>query len=252
VTALLTLEGVDAGYDGIPVVRGLDLTVEEGEVVALLGPNGAGKTTVLRTISALIPLLAGELVVLGRAEQGRAVGTRRNIQMRANRGLGHVPEDRSLFFELTALENVRLGARRGDHAAVETALGLFPQLEPIRHRRAGLLSGGEQQMLALARMLARRPKLLMIDEMSLGLAPVIVENLLPIVREVADETGAGVLLVEQHVPAALRVADRAYVLRRGRVAIEGSAAELRDRRELLLASYLGADDADSEAPPPEG
>ncbi len=241
-TALLALKGVDAGYDGTPVVRDLDLTVEEGEVVALLGPNGAGKTTILRTISGLIPRLAGDVTVLGRSERGRSRGGRRTTPKLANRGLGHVPEDRSLFFDLTTVENLRLGARRSDHEAVETAMRLFPQLEPLRHRRAGLLSGGEQQMLALARALARRPRLLMIDEMSLGLAPVIVQQLLPIVRDIADDTGAGVLLVEQHVPAALSVADRAYVLSRGRVSIEGSAADLRNRRDLLLTSYLGAPD----------
>lgn len=237
----LALKGVNAGYDGIPVVHDLDLTVGEGEVVALLGPNGAGKTTVLKTISALIPRLAGEVEVLGEPCRYRSrFGWRGTLEL-ARRGLGHVPEDRSLFFGLTAMENVRLSARRSDTEAAEEAVSLFPQLKPLRDRRAGLLSGGEQQMLALARALARRPRLLMIDEMSLGLAPVIVEQLLPIVRSIADKTGAGVLLVEQHVPAALRVADRAYVLSRGRVAIEGSAADLRENRDLLLASYLGGE-----------
>ncbi len=246
-TELLTLEGVDAGYDGIPVVRDLDLTVGEGEVVALLGPNGAGKTTILRTISALIPALAGEIVVLGERVPVRARRSAGRTLSLTKLGLGHIPEDRALFFDLTATENVRLGARRSDTEAVETAFGLFPPLEGLRDRRAGLLSGGEQQMLALARALAARPKLLMIDEMSLGLAPIIVERLLPIVRNIAVETGAGVLLVEQHVTAALRVADRAYALRRGRVAIEGTAAELADRRDLLVESYLGAgSDADPE------
>lgn len=238
----LALKEVDAGYDGIPVVHDLDLTVGEGEVVALLGPNGAGKTTVLKTISALIPRLAGEVEILGEPCRYRSRFGSRGALALARRGLGHVPEDRSLFFGLTAMENVRLSARRSDTDAAEEAVGMFPQLEPLRDRRAGLLSGGEQQMLALARALARRPRLLMIDEMSLGLAPLIVQQLLPVVREIADTTGAGVLLVEQHVPAALRVADRAYVLSKGRVAMEGTAAELRENRDLLLASYLGGQD----------
>ncbi len=241
-STLVTLRGLDAGYDGIPVVRGLDLTVGAGEVVALLGPNGAGKTTVLKTISALLPRLAGDVEILGHQARYRSRFGRRGTLRLAQLGLGHVPEDRSLFFGLTAIENVRLAARRRDRDAVEDAVRLFPQLDGLRDRRAGLLSGGEQQMLALARALARRPRLLMIDEMSLGLAPVIVEQLLPIVRDIADNTGAGVLLVEQHVPAALRVADRAYVLSRGRVAIEGSARELRAHHDVLLTSYLGGTD----------
>ncbi len=236
---LLSLSGVDAGYSGVPVVRDLDLTVGEGEVVALLGSNGAGKTTTLLAISGLLPRLGGELTVLGAAVSDARRRTWRRTLGLAHRGLAHVPEDRALFFELTAGENLRLGARRGDHEAVDMALEPFPRLRELSHRNAGLLSGGEQQMLALARALAGRPRLLLIDEMSLGLAPIVVEQLLPTVRAIADDTGAGVLLVEQQVPAALAIADRAYVLRRGRVAIEGGAADLRDRRDLLETSYLG-------------
>ncbi|MCZ7530153.1 MAG: ABC transporter ATP-binding protein [Acidimicrobiia bacterium] len=241
---LLSLSGVDAGYDGVPVVYDLDLTVGEGEVVALLGSNGAGKTTTLLTISGLLPRLGGELTVLGAGvSDGRHRTERRTLDL-ARRGLAHVPEDRALFFELTAGENLRLGAQRGDDEAVETALESFPRLHELSHRNAGLLSGGEQQMLALARALAGRPRLLLIDEMSLGLAPIVVEQLLPTVRAIADDTGAGVLLVEQQVPAALAIADRVYVLRRGRVAIEGNASDLRRRRDLLEASYLGDIDED--------
>jgi branched-chain amino acid transport system ATP-binding protein len=236
----LSLAAIDAGYDGIPVVRDLTLTVGEGEVVALLGPNGAGKTTVLQTISGLLPILGGEIAVLGEPVATGSVRLRRRALKLARMGLGHVPEDRDLFFDLTTAENIGLGApRRSRRGAFERAVELFPQLEPLASRKAGLLSGGEQQMLALARALAGQPRLLMIDEMSLGLAPIIVTRLLEIVRAVADDFGTAVLLVEQHVSAALSVADRAYVLRRGRVAIEGPAAELAAQRDLLHASYLG-------------
>lgn len=150
-----------------------------------------------------------------------------------------VPEDRSLFFGLTARENLKLGGR-GRRIAITDVVELFPELEPLLDRRAGLLSGGEQQMLAIARALLGRPHLLMIDEMSLGLAPILVARLLPVVRKIAHETGAAVLLVEQHVHLALTVADRAYVLNRGEITLEGAGSELAGRRDLLEASYLGA------------
>ncbi len=156
----------------------------------------------------------------------------------ARDGLAHVPEDRSLFFGLTVKENLRLGAAKGS-ADIAQALEYFPALEPILSRRAGLLSGGEQQMLAMGRALTVRPRLLMVDEMSLGLAPIIVERLLPVLRSIADSTGAGVLVVEQHVHLALEVADRAYVLSHGNLALEGSAADLSANRHLLESSYLG-------------
>ncbi len=230
--ALLEIENLNTGYNGVSVVRGLNLRVNEGEVVALLGPNGAGKTTTLLTTSGLVPLISGDIKVFGKSVQGR------RPHMIAREGLAHVPEGRSLFYQLTVAENLRLGAAKGA-ADIKKALGYFPALEPILDRRAGLLSGGEQQMLAMARALTVSPKLLMVDEMSLGLAPIIVERLLPILRQIATETGAGVLLVEQHVHMALQVADRAYVLSHGELAMEGKASELAKDRSLIEASYLG-------------
>ena len=235
---LLNISDLSTGYGDVPVVRGLDLTVHAGEVVALLGPNGAGKTTTLLTISGLLPILGGSITVFGHSVASMAP------YKIANSGLAHVVEDRSLFFDLTVQENLRLGLtgdRSGRATAYSRAMELFPALEPLMARRAGLLSGGEQQMLAMARALVSGPRLLLVDEMSLGLAPIIVQRLLPIVREVAEETGAGVLIVEQHVHMALTVADRAYVMSHGEVVLTGDAKELATRRDLLEASYLGGD-----------
>lgn len=233
---LVEIHDLAAGYGGVPVVRGLNLNVKPGEVVALLGPNGAGKTTTLLTISGILRPLGGSVDVLGEPVLG---GKAYKV---ARRGLAHVAEDRSLFFDLTVNENIRLGLS-GKSAerkqAFELAMDMFPALAPLRTRRAGLLSGGEQQMLAMARALVSKPKMLLVDEMSLGLAPIIVERLLPIVRRIADETNAGVLIVEQHVGMALGVADRAYVLNHGQLVMEGTATDLLARRDLLEKSYLG-------------
>ena len=235
---LVEIKNLSAGYAGVAVIRGVNLQVGKGEVVALLGPNGAGKTTTLLTTSGLLKALEGSVTVLG--EQSNFGAPHKTARL----GLAHVPEDRSLFFGLTVQENLRLGLRgkrSEQNAGYEAALDLLPALRPLMNRRAGLLSGGEQQMLAMARALVSNPKVLLVDEMSLGLAPIIVERLLPIVRDIANETGAGVLIVEQHVHLALEVADRAYVMSHGEIVLDGSADELIERQDLLEASYLGGE-----------
>ena len=228
----LEVRGLVAGYQGAPVVDGIDLTVRTGEVVALFGANGAGKTTTLSAIAGTLPVADGLVLVDGAAINGTAVG------VLARRGLALVPEDRCLFTQLTVAENLRLAARRhgGDR---ELAFEHFPALRPLQHRVAGVLSGGEQQMLAIARALVMRPRVLLIDELSLGLAPLIVRSLLDAVRRLADEQQMAVLLVEQHVRLALGIIDRGYVMRAGSIVLEGSADELGGGAETLVSSYLG-------------
>lgn len=230
----LELSGLSAGHDGLAVVRDLDLAVEPGEVVALLGPNGAGKTTTLLTVSGLLEPIAGSVRL-----EGREIGGERPDRL-VRAGLAHVPDDRGLFPGLTVAEHLELAtSRRNAGAARARAIEWFPALERLLERRSGLLSGGEQQMLALAQALLREPKVLMIDEMSLGLAPIVVQDLLPIVRRIAEEQGCGVLLVEQHAPMALQVADSAVLLNHGDVVASGPAAELAADHERLLSGYLG-------------
>jgi branched-chain amino acid transport system ATP-binding protein len=235
--AVLELNKLSVGYDRSPVVRDLSLTVSSGEVVALLGANGAGKTTTLRAVSGLLKHGAGTVSLGGSDLAGMAPAARARL------GIAHVPSDRGLFFGLTVAEHLRLDGH-GSTEDMDAAFVHFPALRPLKDRKTGLLSGGEQQMLAISRALARKPRLLMLDEMSLGLAPVIVGRLLPVVREYATSTGTGVLLVEQHVHMALKIADRGYVLSHGELAASGTAAALSDS-ELLAASYLG-DPAASE------
>jgi branched-chain amino acid transport system ATP-binding protein len=228
----LAVDGLCAGYLGTPVVRDLSLHVAAGEVVALLGPNGAGKTTTLATIAGLLRCLGGAVRLDGADVDGVPA------HKLARRGVSLVPEGRALFFGMTVREHLRLAGTKGSPRR-EQLIELLPELHKCLDRKAGVLSGGEQQMLALGRALVGAPRVLLVDEMSLGLAPVIVERLLPVLRRVAEDTGAAVLFVEQHVSLALEVADRAYVLRHGRLVLEGPAAELRGRRDLLRSSYLG-------------
>jgi sulfate-transporting ATPase len=222
---LVEARGVWAGYGELAAVRDLDLTVAPGEVVALLGPNGAGKTTTLLTIAGELTALRGELRVLGKPAGAP-------LHRLVRRGLGFVPEERAVIAGLTARANLAL--TRGDR---DLALGLFPELRPLLRRRAGLLSGGEQQMLTLARALASDPQLLLVDELSLGLAPLVVQRLLLAVRAAADR-GVGVLLVEQHAVDALDVADRIVVLRHGDVVLTGNARDLRGQLGDLESAYL--------------
>jgi branched-chain amino acid transport system ATP-binding protein len=226
---ILELRELSAGYGGVAVAHGVSMTLMPGEVVALLGPNGAGKTTTLLTVSGIVKALEGEALLNGRPITG--LPAHRISRM----GVAHVPEDRSLFFGLTVDENLRLAERAGGHNAFE----LFPELKPMRSRKAGLLSGGEQQMLTLARALATNPIVMLVDEMSLGLAPIIVERLFSTLHRIAREMELAVLLVEQHVHLALSHADRAYVMVHGNIATEGTVADLKSRWHEVESSYLG-------------
>jgi len=229
---VLSLKGLSAGYNGSTVVRDLDLEVGEGEVVALLGPNGAGKTTTLRAISGIVRPITGTVSLDGNDL------ARRSPTARAQLGIAHVPEGRGIFFGLTVAEHFRLGYRT-ERLDPDIAYKYFPALVELADRRVGLLSGGQQQMLALGRALARKPRLLLLDEMSLGLAPIIVEGLLPVVSEYARQSGCSVLLVEQHIQIALAVADRGYVLSHGELVVHERAEVLRGDHQLILSSYLG-------------
>jgi branched-chain amino acid transport system ATP-binding protein len=227
-TTLLECRGLSAGYGQVAVVRDLDLRVDAGEVVALIGPNGAGKSTTLLTLAGELPALAGEVRFLGQP-------TTEPMFRRCRRGLSYVTEERSVIMNLTTAENLRLAG-----VPVEATGALFPELGSLLGRRAGLLSGGEQQMLTLARALGRDPKVLLADELSLGLAPLVVERLLDTVRRAAHERGIGVLFVEQHVRLALQVADRVCVLQRGRVVLSGTAAEIGNQLTEIEAAYLSS------------
>lgn len=233
---ILEARRLSAGYGSTPVVRDLDLQIAPGEVVALMGANGAGKTTTLRALAGELSLLAGELRWAGRP-------TRAPLHVRAKRGMRFVTEERSVFMTLSVSDNLRIS-----HRSVDRCLELFPELRPLLKRRVGSLSGGEQQILTLARALAGPVKLLLADELSLGLAPLVVERLLTAVRAAADR-GMGVVLVEQQTRHALRVADRGLVLRRGRVVMTGTADELLRRADEIEASYLTAGPLDATSEP---
>jgi branched-chain amino acid transport system ATP-binding protein len=233
---LLELKDVHARYGPIRALHGVSLTVDEGEVVALLGANGAGKTTTLRSISSMTRT-SGEINFAGRRI------TRRSPEFAARLGIAHVPEGRGLFPELTVWENLRMGAigpgrGKGLEQEAKRVVGYFPWIERRRDQPAATLSGGEQQMLALGRALVSRPRLLMLDEPSLGLAPTIVRELFATVRHLNDDEGLTVLVVEQNATIALDIASRAYVLEVGKVAVEGTSDELQ-RHEGVRKSYLG-------------
>ena len=230
-TPLLAIDNLVAGYRSITVLRGVSLSVEAGEIVALLGANGAGKSTTLLTISGLAEQQSGTISLDGTDISDMSA------MRRARAGIGHVTEDRSLFTRLTTMENLRLGGR-GDLSHLEGVLELLPALRPLLSRQSGALSGGEQQMLALGRALMSSPRILLIDELSLGLAPQIVQRLLANVRSLANN-GLGVLLVEQHVEQALKIADRVMVLARGRVSFDGMPRHMAGDRDKLTAAYLG-------------
>jgi branched-chain amino acid transport system ATP-binding protein len=233
--ALLRVEGLQAGYGEIPVLRDIGLDINRGEIVALVGSNGAGKTTLLRALSRVIPS-TGRVEFAGRALEGLTPDQVFGL------GLVQVPEGRQLFDQMSVEENLLMGAyRRRDRAKIavdlERMYALFPTLKERRRQLAGSMSGGEQQMCTIARGLMAAPQLMMVDEMSLGLAPVIVDLLLEVLAEIRKE-GVTVLLVEQDVFSAFHVADRGYVIETGRIVRAGSAAELAEDPEVRRA-YLG-------------
>jgi branched-chain amino acid transport system ATP-binding protein len=226
---LLGVEHLAVAYGRSPALFDVSFEVGEAEMVALLGANGAGKTTTLLAVAGYVKAHRGNVLIQGRQVRGEAP------HKLARAGLGFVADDRALIPGLTVADNLAL-----IRDAQSDPLAHFPELERLANRRAGVLSGGEQQMLALARVLASHPRLLLIDELSLGLSPVVVTRLLKALRDAVDKLGTSVLLVEQHVEQALAIADRGYVMRRGRIVMEGTSQDLRTRRDVLDASYLGA------------
>ncbi len=232
---LLDVKGLKAGYGQTHVLHGIDFHVEEGGVTALLGANGAGKTTTLRAVCGMVRT-EGEVSFLGERINGKAT------EDIARRGLAHVPDGRGTFMELSVEENFRLGAYirrdREIQSDFERMSAWFPRLKQRWSQQAGTLSGGEQQMLAIARALLLRPQLLLLDEPSFGLAPLIVQEIFGIMRRIRDESGVGILLVEQNANLALELADRAYLLETGNIVVSGPAAEIR-QDEAIRRSYLG-------------
>jgi branched-chain amino acid transport system ATP-binding protein len=234
VAALLELHDVDARYGPVKALQGVSLSVGEGEITALLGANGAGKTTTLRAVSNTVRR-GGQIRFAGKSL------SRRSPESIVRLGIAHVPEGRGTFAELTVLENLRLGAyvRRGSSKDdLRRVREYFPWLEERRNQQAGTLSGGEQQMLAMARALMQRPRLLLLDEPSLGLAPLVVSEIFRIVRELNEKEGTAVLVVEQNANIALQAASTAYVLEVGRIALSGTSDELAEN-ESIRKSYLG-------------
>jgi branched-chain amino acid transport system ATP-binding protein len=235
---LLEVDGIDVSYGHIQALFGVSLRVDDGELVALIGANGAGKSTTLRTISGLLRPLSGSITLDGK----RIDKTRPEDIVKL--GVSHLPEGRGMFPNLSVEENLKMGfyTRRSDRKmwkeGVERVTTLFPRLKERWTQAAGTMSGGEQQMLALSRAVLPNPRLLMVDELSLGLAPVVVQQLFQLLVEI-NKQGTTILLVEQYVNQALRIADRAYVLEKGSVSLEGSAKELLDSSDVVQASYMG-------------
>ena len=233
---LLELRGLEVAYGGIKAVKGISLSVAKGELVCLIGTNGAGKTTTLKAIAGLLPVAADAIVY-----DGAPIGGRRAFEL-VRRGLALVPEGRGVFGQLTVEENLAMGAYvRSDAAAVkldlERVFSLFPRLAERRSQSAGTLSGGEQQMLAIGRALMSRPKLLLLDEPSMGLAPLMVQKIFETIRAVAQE-GVTILLVEQNARLALEVGSRGYVMETGLITLSGPARELLTDPKVR-AAYLG-------------
>jgi branched-chain amino acid transport system ATP-binding protein len=240
--ALLEVEDLSVAYGKIEALRGVSLTVRAGEIVTVIGPNGAGKSTLLGALMGALPARDGTVRLSGRV-QGAS-----QVEARVAQGLALVPETRALFASMTVEDNLRLGAYRFRHEAaqkhrdaLEEVYELFPRLKERRKQEAATLSGGERQMLAVGRALMGRPQLLMLDEPSLGLAPLIVRDIFRIIVQLRTK-GVSILLVEQNARAALRVADQAYVLELGQVAMSGPAAQLADDPRIVQA-YLGLKDS---------
>jgi branched-chain amino acid transport system ATP-binding protein len=241
-TPRLECAGLAGGWGSLTAFREVNLAIDTGTVHAVLGPNGAGKTTLLMTLAGLLPAHRGTIAVDGTPlKTGQATTASRA-------GVVLVPDNRALFTTLTTDENLRVAAgRRGPQT--RSMLDLFPALEPRWNLRAGALSGGEQQMLAMARGLIQQPKALLVDELSLGLAPIVVERLFSAIRRVATETGCAVVFVEQYVSLALQVADTVTVLNRGTVVLSGSAKDLASQPQLLEDAYLGAANPNGDGRP---
>ena len=234
--AFLQVAGLHAAYGPTRVLHGIDFAMDEGTITTLLGANGAGKTTTLRALCGMVKM-QGEVKFAGERIDGKAT------EDVVRKGIAHVPDGRGTFVNLTTEENLRLGAySRKDRAAVDTDLarvyGYFPRLKERREQQAGTLSGGEQQMLAVSRALMLRPRLMLLDEPSFGLAPLIVRELFEILRTVNEKENVSMLVVEQNATMALDLADHAYVIETGRVVLSGTAAEIK-RNDAVRRSYLG-------------
>jgi branched-chain amino acid transport system ATP-binding protein len=236
-TKLLEVRGLHASYGATHVLQGIDLDVAQGEVVTLLGANGAGKTTTLRALCQMMVSTQGTITLAGQRIDGRST------EQIAKSGVGHVPDGRGTFLGLSTEENLRLGAyarasRVGADADLERIYGYFPRLKERRLQQAGTLSGGEQQMLAIGRALMGKPRLLLLDEPSFGLAPLIVKDIFAIMRRINQEEGVSILLVEQNAKLALQLAHRAYLIETGRIVLSGPSEEIRSN-DAVRRAYLG-------------